>query len=432
MSFDPGLNAARAPFTRAPYATGGSGIRQSIEAMCQKMREGKVDDRVIGWTGRVLKDAGLDGRSRATTVVAQCTALLDAYRVGVVYAPDPYGTELVQGAAATLCLAPGLCLNRGDCDDGTVAVGSATLSLGIPTMIVKQNFGADAQEHVLVAVYDGSDWRYMDPSTNLPFGSALSANDEVWVDPMEPIGNLPGAQPEIVTLGRPGVGLRSKPNRAPPTPMPHWPGLGAIVAPGDVLAYRSIWDSYVMDTARAAATCAAAWTATAAGGNPATPPNTGKFATPPDAKTLALWAKSNQDISDSIVASWNRHAGLADWEIVVMAGDILQDFQKTVQDVGQFYQLQIHGDCPGLTMPTPPGLELQKNVIARVEGLGILAHGTLQLFTMGAGGALETYKTLGQKLTNPTTIEIGGIGIFLGVVGTVAGLYALNRLIPSR
>jgi hypothetical protein len=91
-----------------------------------------------------------------------------------------------------------------NCDDLSVALGSATLSLGIPTMIVKQNFGKDAQEHVLIAVRDESgDWLYADPSTKMPMGSALHANSEVWVDPMEPVGNMPEAQAQLVTLGRP-------------------------------------------------------------------------------------------------------------------------------------------------------------------------------------------------------------------------------------
>jgi hypothetical protein len=201
------MRTAGIPVTRTPYGSGAAGIRQSLEAMSLKMREGKTDARVIGWTGKVLRDAGLDGRDNRTTVRAQVTALLDAFRANVIYAPDAYGSEVIQSAAATLCLSPGLCLNRGDCDDSVVALGSATLSLGIPTQIVKQNYGPEHQEHVLMAVYDGNDWVKVDPSTNLPYGQAPRAQDELWVDPMDPIGTLPEATPEIVTLGKPeGLG----------------------------------------------------------------------------------------------------------------------------------------------------------------------------------------------------------------------------------
>jgi hypothetical protein len=204
--------------------------------------------------------------------------------------------------------------------------------------------------------------------------------------------------------------------------------LGAIATtPGDVLAYRNLWNGYVVDTARAAAACGAAWQALADGTTPATLPNVGEFAAPPDAKTLALWATSNQQIADSIMASWNQHAGLQDWQIVASAAEILQDFQKVVRDVGQFYQPQIKRDCPQLALPVPPSLELQKQVIGQIEGLGILAHGVLQLFEIGAGGALDTYQTIGQKILNPTTLEVGGVGVVLGVAATIAALFFLGR-----
>lgn len=398
----------------------------SLDAMALKMREGRLDPGVRGWALDCLAKAGLDGRGGGTTPAKQAAALLDGLRAVTVYAPDPYGAELVPSAAATLCLRPNLCVKGDDCDGLSVAYGSLTLSIGLPTQIVKQNFGGDAQEHVLIVVWDGSDWRYADPSTKLPFGSALKAASEVWVDPMAPIGDLPEAKAEIVTLGRPG---RMTPRAAPAH---HWLGMGAVVTPGDVLAYRQIWDSYVMDTARAAAACSAAWQAQANGTAPATPPNLGEFATPPDKTTLQLWATWQKNISDDIVLSWNRFAGLQDWEVVSSGANILQGFQDTVQRVGQFYQPQIQHDCPMLVLPVPPSIELQKQVIAQIEGLGILAHGVLQLFEMGASGALQTYETIGEKLTNPSTIALGGVGILLGVVGTVAGLYVLNSILPAR
>jgi hypothetical protein len=432
MAFDPGLQSMRAagiPVTRQGYANGQAGIRQSLDAMAQKMREGKIDAGVRSWAMDCLKAKGLDGRDQNTTPAKQASAILDCLRAATVYTPDPYGTESIQAAGATLCLRPNLCVQGGDCDDLTVALGSMYLSIGLPTQIVKQNFGADAQEHVLIAVYTGEDWQYADPSTKMPFGSAANAVSEVWVDPMEPIGNLPEASAELVTLGKVGAVRRVR-NRST---TPHWgAGFGAtgVVTPGDVLSYRNLWDSYVMDTARAAAACSASWAAAANGTGPV--PNASEFAAPPDQKTLQLWANANQNISDSITSSWNQHAGLQDWEIVASAGDILVDFQKVVTDVGNFYQPQIQRDCPTLALPDPPGLGLQQQVVGQVEGLGILAHGVLQLFTKGAGGALEAYQTLGQKLTNPSTIEIGGVGLILGIVGTIVGLYTLDRLLPRR
>jgi hypothetical protein len=205
------------------------------------------------------------------------------------------------------------------------------------------------------------------------------------------------------------------------------PSTLGLATPGDVLSYRNLWNDYVVGTARAAAACGAAWQALSDGTTPATPPNVAEFAVPPDTKTLALWATSNREIADSIMGSWNQHAGLKDWEIVASAAEILQDFQKVVRDVGTFYQPQIARDCPSLPLPTPPSLELQKQVIGQIEGLGILAHGVLQLFELGAGGALEAYHSIGEKILNPTTLEIGGVGVVLGVAATLAGLYLLSR-----
>jgi hypothetical protein len=433
MTFDPGIASMRAagiPVTQAPYANGGGGIRQSLEAMAQQMRNGKIDAGVKGWALQCLSDKGLDGRTRATTTTAQAKAILDCLRSATIYTSDPYGTESIQSAGATLCLRPNLCVTGGDCDDLSVALGSLYLSIGLPVQIVKQNFGADAQEHVLIAVYVDGGWEYADPSTNMPFGSAAPAVDEVWVDPMEPIGNLNEAKAEIVTLGRAGV---IQHHRRPQSTTPHWPGLGAPTGNAtDVIAYRKIWDDYVMGTARAAIACGAAWQALVDQKPPTTPPNVSQFAVAPDAKTLTLWAQLEQQKGEGIAASWNMYAGLQDWEIMVSAGDILQDFQSIVRRVGEFYQPSILKDCPSLTLPAPPGLELQKQVIGRIEGLGIIARGTLQLFAKGAGGTLDVYETIGQKLANPTTIEIGGAGIIVGIIATVAGLYALNRLISAR
>lgn len=203
MAFDPGLTQSGAPATRQLYPDGSAGIRLSLEEMSRRIREGRLDPAVRGWAIQALKDAGIDGRSR-TTVRSQVGALLTALRNQTSYAGDPTAAEYIQSAAATLCLRPGLCLNGGDCDDLTVALASAIMSIGIPAVIVKQSFGRDAQEHVLVAAQDeNGSWIYADPSTRLPVGSAIAASEEVWVDPLSPIGQLPEVQAELVSLGKP-------------------------------------------------------------------------------------------------------------------------------------------------------------------------------------------------------------------------------------
>jgi hypothetical protein len=171
-----------------------------------------------------------------------------------------------------------------------------------------------------------------------------------------------------------------------------------IVTPGDVLAYRKIWDDYVMGTARAAVACAAAWRAFAAQAPPATAPNVAQFAVPPDARTLALWAAHQDQIAESITTAWNAHAGKQDYEVVLLASSILADFQNAVLRVGRDYQPQIAHDCPALALPKPPSVEAQKEVVGRIEGLKILAHGVLQIFAIGVDGALETVAQIGHDI----------------------------------
>jgi len=128
----------------------------------------------------------------------QC--LLDAVREHTVYAPDPVGTEYVVSAAATLCLRPGLCVRAGDCDDFSVALGSAIMSLGIPVLICKQRYGIDDQEHVLIVAQDESGkWFPADPThPTWPVGQMAPSSENVYVDPMAPnlagVSGLPEAQ----------------------------------------------------------------------------------------------------------------------------------------------------------------------------------------------------------------------------------------------
>lgn len=192
----------QAPPNRQLYPDGNAGIRLSLDVMAQRIRDGRLDPSVRGWAIGVLKDAGIDGRGR-TSARSQVNALLEALRAQTSYAGDPTSAEYVQSAPATLCLRPNLCLNGGDCDDLSVALCSAIMSIGIPAVIVKQSFGRDAQEHVLVAAQCEGEWVYADPSTRMPLGSAAMASDEVWVDPLASIGALPEVQAEIVSLGAP-------------------------------------------------------------------------------------------------------------------------------------------------------------------------------------------------------------------------------------
>jgi hypothetical protein len=198
-TFRPGVARMRARGIRVSvdrYADGKAGHDQSLKMIGQKVRDGMHDVDVIGWAGETLRAAGLDGRDGAR-VRDQVTAILDALRAQTVYAPDPAGSEYIQSASATLCLTPRLCMPISDCDGMVVALASATLGIGIPTMIVKEDYGGDHQSHVLIACRDESDeWFFADPSTRDPVGTKSKyVVMRTWVNPLD------DKQTEIVGIG---------------------------------------------------------------------------------------------------------------------------------------------------------------------------------------------------------------------------------------
>ena len=193
----------------APSATAGGasiatyeGTAQSCEIVAEKIRLGSQDPRVLAWGDKALKEAGIDGRDNPSDL-KKATVLLNALRAQTVYRQDPPGTEMIQSAVATLCLAPGLCVMGGDCDDMVVALGSVLLAQSIPTYVVKQSYGAGQQEHVLIAIDAAGTTYYLDPSTRAEPSTKTWAADEMWINPLDFAGATGVAGAEIVTLGRP-------------------------------------------------------------------------------------------------------------------------------------------------------------------------------------------------------------------------------------
>lgn len=199
-----------------------------------------------------------------------------------------------------------------------------------------------------------------------------------------------------------------------------------ITTPGDVLAYYKLWTPYVMNTAHAADAAADAWEATAAGQTPATRVDVSSFQTPPDPTTLRLFATTERDFATSIRSRWNAHANTPDFQLVAMAGEILQDFQAAVLRVGQFYQPHIRHDCPDLALPEPPSADLQTQVIAQIEGLGIVGHGVLQLLGIGADGVLDEAGAIASTAKKAVEGFAGALPAIAAAV-VVVGLVVLVR-----
>jgi hypothetical protein len=383
--FNPALPATA---RRAPYPDGAPGIRMSLEAMAQKMREGRVDPGVRSWAIQALKDAGIDGRA-GQTVRAQASAVLDALRAATTYVPDPYGVEYIPSAAATLCLKPNLCINGEDCDGLSVALGSLMMSIGIPTQIVKQTFGGDAQEHVLIAIYDGSNWLYADPSTRLPLGSAVDAKHEDWIDPMGTVGPLTEAKPEIITLGKPR----------------HAKGVGSVLGyPTTSDAHQlldvAIYNAGVLDAAYKA--CTAGF---------------------PDADAWKIWGTdlvSMENDLNTLTNAWNAtQATSGHWLDSWTYDPVVWDQIRGIID--QQIDLDRRWRVAGTTCPDP----LYPN-----EPQPVTALDPDQWVYQDADSAIKGVESVARNAAAPTTIA--AVSIAVGAVSALVGFALVKTILDRR
>jgi hypothetical protein len=114
------------------------------------------------------------------------------------------------------------------------------MSAGVDVRIVKQTFGAEDQEHVLVQFQtEGGDWVYADPSVkDKPLGWHAPANEEVMIDPLDPsaIGMVAGTpEAEFIGVGRPrGVVFPRLPG------MPNFPREVELNEHGEVIPVRYV------------------------------------------------------------------------------------------------------------------------------------------------------------------------------------------------
>jgi len=122
-----------------------------------------------------------------------------------------------------------------NCDDRCIALGSATLSVGIETMAVAQAYGTPQATHVILAVLDpDTGWQRVDPlSDTMPVGKYYPATKEWWMDPITGnVSNDGSSAPH--TLGKEPahgdfVGVGKAPAESAPHPHQMFPeptGLG--------------------------------------------------------------------------------------------------------------------------------------------------------------------------------------------------------------
>lgn len=228
-NFKPSVDAAKnalgdVKIERRDHPSGAKGASLSLDEVAKRIREGRLDPRIRAWAGQVLVDAG-----KPKDVIDQSQAILEALRKKTMYTPDPVGAEYMVAAKNTLCLdEQGLCMVAGDCDDLSVALGSALMSVGIPVKVVGQSFNSSpVPSHVMIAIETKFGWKRIDPSSStFEVGSYYPAKKETWIDPIDtkPVTILgEGPVGDFVGVGLP-------PNMVAAIPV----GIGDLVGLGDL------------------------------------------------------------------------------------------------------------------------------------------------------------------------------------------------------
>jgi transglutaminase-like putative cysteine protease len=142
-----------------------------------------MSPRLRAWVTQVLDKAGVSTGGRRQ----KAQAVLDAFRKKVPYIADPVMGEFMATPEQSLCLDEGgLCFVGGDCDDHSIGLAAAMMSIGIPAMIIGASYRdpIDVPTHVFMAFQDDfKDWVRMDGTTKQAVGRVSPSRKEFWVEP---------------------------------------------------------------------------------------------------------------------------------------------------------------------------------------------------------------------------------------------------------
>lgn len=168
-----------------PHPAGKAGAKISLEETAERAWKARLSPRLRAWATQELHKAGKSTGGRREK--AQC--ILDAFRAKVPYIHDPVHAEFIATPNQLLCLDEGgLCIVGGDCDEATVTILAALMSIGIPTMVVGSSHKDpyDTPTHVFGAFEDDmGKWIKLDGTTALPVGRVPPHIREWWVEPGE-------------------------------------------------------------------------------------------------------------------------------------------------------------------------------------------------------------------------------------------------------
>lgn len=166
-----------------PHPAGAKGARLSLNEVADRAWKARMSPRLRAWVTQVLDKAGVSTGGRRQ----KAQAVLDAFRKKVPYIADPVMGEFMATPEQSLCLDEGgLCFVGGDCDDHSIGLAAAMMSIGIPAMIIGASYRdpIDVPTHVFMAFQDDfKDWVRMDGTTKQSVGRVSPSRREFWVEP---------------------------------------------------------------------------------------------------------------------------------------------------------------------------------------------------------------------------------------------------------
>lgn len=168
-----------------PHPAGHKGARLSLKEVAERAWKARMSPRLRAWVTQQLDKKGVSRAGRRS----KAQVVLDAFREKVPYVADPLMGEFMATPDQLLCLDEGgLCIIGGDCDEATITLLAALMSIGIPTMVIGSSHREpyDLPTHVFGAFQDdASDWVRIDGTTKHPVGRVAPRIREWWVEPGE-------------------------------------------------------------------------------------------------------------------------------------------------------------------------------------------------------------------------------------------------------
>ena len=392
-------NVQSVPMEQRVHPAGAAGAKVSFEKTCERIRKDYTDPLVVSFARRVLNE----NRGAATTR-EQCVVMLAALKSRARYILDPILGEYIASARLILCLdstQKDLCHAGGDCEELSATLCSLLMAVGIETKLIGQCFNSSGvPSHVLLEAFDSQNqtWIRIDPSTSLPVGRSHPATSEVEVDPSTGlVPDFSGPDPPATFVGVGAV-----------------PGTLGLTLPGEVIAYRQLWDAYVIDTCNALYACAQR-----------KPPARSNL-------TQAEFSDVYNGYASSLYASWNQDAGATMWQQLVFAEDYMKDFQKVVVSVANFYRPQLQLACPDIPLSPLPDVNDQSVVVSALESAKIIAVGSLELLGIGAGGAVQYIDKIGKAAANVVQTTVNYIPWIVGGIIAVSGAFIVKELVAAQ